>query len=279
MAGGVSRRCLHAHGGGRLGSKAHPQRAQPLQDAQVDALLRVRIHLVVRVGHEKDHLELQRPGAEGEQVAAVEARLRGRLDDLAHEVRDGGELLHRGRRSARRGVNSERRSYRRPKLRSRDFSRSVLEMMICSPLTLRSRVLLMPMCSTVPCMSSTLQRSPRARRACRARSTARRGSPRASVCTASASAMPPMPRPASSGPIWMPRLSSASSAAMPQMTTLAPNMITAMRAAEHRIRRRLRAAPRIDPVAHRGHRPQRHLHPEQQHQGHGEPALHARRRR
>ncbi len=45
-------------------------------------------------------------------------------------------------------------------LRTRLFSTSAFERMICSPVTLRRRVLLMPICSTVPSMSSMRRLSP-----------------------------------------------------------------------------------------------------------------------
>src|SRR4029077_10076073 len=60
--------------------EGHLQRAETLEDAQVDALLRVRVHLEVRVGDEVDHLELQRGSPAAEQVTTLEARLRRRLD-------------------------------------------------------------------------------------------------------------------------------------------------------------------------------------------------------
>ena len=48
------------------------------------------------------------------------------------------------------------------------------------------------------------------------------------VCTASATAMPPMPRPASSGLIWTPRLSSASRNAIAQIASPATNTMMSM---------------------------------------------------
>ena len=48
----------------------------------------------------------------------------------------------------------------RPKLRTRLFNMSAFEMMICSPVSLRNRVVLMPMCSTLPMNASMVRLSP-----------------------------------------------------------------------------------------------------------------------
>ena len=55
-------------------------------------------------------------------------------------------------------VASARCSGARPKLRTRLFRISAFDRMICSPLSLRSRVVLMPMCSTVPVNVSIVKR-------------------------------------------------------------------------------------------------------------------------
>jgi hypothetical protein len=56
--------------------------------------------------------------------------------------------------------NSTRRSCIRLKLRMRLLSRSAFEKTSCSPLTLRTRVVLRPTCSTVPLNVSTAIVSP-----------------------------------------------------------------------------------------------------------------------
>ena len=89
-------------------------------------------------------------------------------------------------------------------------------MMICSPFTLRSRVLFTPMYSTVPTKSSTCSVSPRTNGRSSVIDSDANRSPRM-FCAASATAMPPMPRPASSGWIWMPRLLSVSSSTNDQI--------------------------------------------------------------
>ena len=93
-------------------------------------------------------------------------------------------------------------------------------MMICSPFTLRSRVLFTPMYSTVPAKSSTCSESPRTNGRSSVIDSDANRSPRM-FCAASATAMPPMPRPASSGLIWMPRLPSVSSSTNDQIVNRA----------------------------------------------------------
>ena len=115
----------------------------------------------------------------------------------------------------------------RPKFRTRALSSSTLEMMICSPERLRRRVLFTPMCSTVPEEASTARKSPSPKGLSRAMETEASRSA-STLCTASASAMPPMPSPASSGSIFTPRLPSAMSSASPQITREAANRITSI---------------------------------------------------
>ncbi len=132
-------------------------------------------------------------------------------------------------------VTSTRVSGMRPRLRTRLFSTSALEMITCSPVTPRSRVLLMPMCSTVPSMSSMRRLSPMTKGLSSAMDMEPNRSPRM-VCTASAMAMPPTPRPATSGRDVARRgSSSASSMNTAQITSWPRNISTPIDARRARV--------------------------------------------
>ena len=127
-------------------------------------------------------------------------------------------------------------------------------MMICSPFTLRSRVLFTPMYSTVPTKSSTCSVSPRTNGRSSVIDSDANRSPRM-FCAASATAMPPMPRPASSGSISMPRLLSVSSSTNDQiviraMNAMMPSVPAAARSAASVLRCLRSSAASTAVVAH-----------------------------
>jgi hypothetical protein len=113
-----------------------------------------------------------------------------------------------------------RRSSSRPQFLTRLESRFAFGMMICSPLTLRSRTLLTPICSTVPLKSSTVMASPTTNGRSSVMDSDASRSPN-TFCTASATAIPPMPRPATSVVMLTPRLSSVSSSTSAQISARA----------------------------------------------------------
>ena len=91
----------------------------------------------------------------------------------------------------------------------RVFITSAFAMLTSSPVPSRRRVVLRPTLSTRPVISPTTISSPMANGLSNAIASAANRSPRV-FCTASATAMPVMPRPVTSAVTLMPKLSSAS---------------------------------------------------------------------
>ena len=155
-------------------------------------------------------------------------------------------------------VNTTRRSYMRPKLCTRDLSRSVFDTMSCSPLRLRRRVLLTPICSTRPVSWPMPSTSPTANGLSNAMEREARRSP-STVCTASATAMPPTPRPVTSAVMFTPRLSRATSSTSVQIVSLTTKWTTVSEVAWLEVRR---GDPTpIDEVAGDGCEPDADLNP------------------
>src|SRR5688572_2017388 len=86
--------------------------------------------------------------------------------------------------------------------------RSLFDTITCSPPRLRIRVVLRPTCSTVPCTLSTVMKSPTTNGLSSTIASAAKRSPRM-FCTASAMAIPPIPRPVMSAVTSTPNAPSA----------------------------------------------------------------------
>ena len=136
------------------GRRTRPPSPRTALDSQVDGLLQVHVEAVVGVLHEVDHLEVQAGRPEGLEVDAVHRDRGLGGQDVPH---DAGELLQGvgGRLVDDPKVKTTRRRYIERKLRMRALARLEFPNTMSSPLELRTRVVLMPMCSTVPMKVST----------------------------------------------------------------------------------------------------------------------------
>ena len=266
-SGGGCGRLVQPHRARGDRGEAHLHGAEALENAQVDALLRIGVASCSRAGHVVHDLELQRrvrrsvrKWQRSKRVSGVASMISRTARGTAASVADRRLVVHVRDETARAARACGRSCARATSGCPR------CAMMICSPVMLRSRVLFTPMCSTVPCRSSTREeiadaeglverdrqrgeQIARARSARRARRRCRR-----------------YPSPASSGLISTPRLSSASSTATPQIDEPRDEQDDVHRAREQRVESGGALPAQVDGVAHRRHGPERRLHPEQQHE-------------
>ena len=152
---------------------------------------------------------------------------------------------------------------------------SPFDMTICSPVTERRRVLLIPICSTVPFSSPITMNSPTRKGLSSAIESDAKRSPR-TFCTASAIAMPPTPSPATSGMILTPRFVEQ------HQERDDPDQHHADETQDVEARRALRgrevvAAPHIDQVRHGGRQPEPDLPPHDDQDRRADDAIHPRR--
>ena len=222
MAG---RRVLLEHDALRRIGELHSQAAEFVDDAKIDRLLQVEQRIdrsaAARSTTARIAGRIRRASSGGSARSAhsaARARCSPAASGMASSFSDG-----RARRS-REWSPARAAPAARPKLRTRLFRMSAFDRMICSPLSLRRRVVLMPMRSTVPVKVSIVRLSPTTNGLSSAIDSEANRSP-STFCSASATATPPTPRPASSAVMLTPRFSSATRISSDQISMRATKLM------------------------------------------------------